>query len=74
MAIHGGEGLHKGVLAQGGHGFDPQQQLLALVVEHLEAFVQFTEALLQGLQFLQRQHVHGLQRFHALLDRLQVGL
>ena len=74
MAIHGGEGLHEGLLAQGGDGFDPQQQLFPFAVEHLQPFVEFGQPLLEGLQFLQRQHVHRLQRLHALLNRLQVGL
>ena len=36
MAIHCLERLQEGLLAQGGHGFDAQQQLFAFLAEHIE--------------------------------------
>ena len=52
VAIHSHKGFHESLLAQGGHGFDPQQQLLPLLVEHFEAFIQLREPLFQLLQLL----------------------
>ena len=68
VAIHRVESLEEGLLAQGGHGFDPQQQLLPFLAEHVEPFLQVGQAHLQLLQFLQGEHVHRLERLHALLQ------
>ena len=74
MAIHCAEGLHKGLLTQGGHRFNAQQQLLALIAEHLEPLAQLSQTGFQLLELLERQHVHRLQRFHALLNHAQLLL
>ena len=74
MAVHGREGLHERLLAQGGHRFDPQQQFLPLAVEHIQPFIELRQALFQRFQLFQGEHVHGFQRLHPPLDRLQFPL
>jgi len=74
MAIHGLEGFQEGLLAQGGHGFDPQQQLFALLAEDVEAAAKFVEADLQLLEFFKGEHVDRFKRFHAFLQATEVLL
>ena len=74
MAVDRLKGLHEGLLPQRGHGFDPEQQLLPLLAEHIQPFTQIAKALFEFLQLLQGEHVHRLQGFHAQLQLLQAFL
>ena len=74
VAVHRGERLQESLLAQGGHGFDAQQQLLTFLAEHLEALLQLRQPDFQLLQLFERQHVHRFEGFHAGLEAAQLFL
>ena len=74
MAIDGVEGLQEGLLAQGGHRFDAQQQFFPFVAQHRQPFGQFGQAGFQLLQFFEGQHVDGFEGLQAQSQGPEFGL
>jgi hypothetical protein len=63
VAVDGFVGFHEGALAQGGEGFDAEEEFGAFGFKDLEFFGEFAESGLGAIVFFQGEHVDG---FHGL--------